>query len=74
MIEQYSPAGIGGTEDVEILGDGLTLISLLASRHSGQANIAFFDGHCELMDPAVFGGHSNTIATPAYKYYVDVLN
>ena len=73
VIEQSSPDGICGTDDVEV-HISQTLTSLLASRHSGQANIAFFDGHCELMDPAVFGGQSNTIATPAYEYYVDVLD
>ena len=69
VIEQTSPGGVCGADNVNILSG--SLISLLTSRHSGKANIAFFDGHCEPMDPSLFAGQFQTIYCPSY-YYVDV--
>ncbi len=72
VIEQYSPGGVCGAESVDA-GVGMTWVSLLTSRHSGKANIAFFDGHCEPIDPTVFGP-SQAEHISSHNYYIDIDN
>jgi len=71
VIEQYSPGGICGANNVDTSGDGPFWVSLLTSRHSGNANIAFFDGHCEPVDPKTFGP-SQADHVSSYNYYVNL--
>ncbi len=73
VLENYAPGEICGDQNYIFIHAGGSL-SDLTSRHSGTANVAFFDGHCEPFDPATFSGLiSGPEVTRVYDYWVNVL-
>jgi len=72
VIEDYAPGTISNPADVYLANAG-GILANLTSRHSGMANIAFFDGHCEPFDPATFSGLTTDAQIQlVYNYWVNV--
>ncbi len=72
VLENYAPGEICVDHNFYIWR-GQASISDLTSRHSGKANVAFFDGHCEPFDPAIFDGLTGgPELTRVYNYWINV--
>jgi prepilin-type N-terminal cleavage/methylation domain-containing protein/prepilin-type processing-associated H-X9-DG protein len=74
LLEMAYPSfPVGGVVEVN-LNDNRLMILDLTTRHQGQCNEGFADGHVERIDPKLFdnpmGGSS--VATPAWRYYIDI--
>jgi prepilin-type processing-associated H-X9-DG protein/prepilin-type N-terminal cleavage/methylation domain-containing protein len=77
ILEESAPSAASGDVNVgAALVDGVT--PLLATRHSGMANVAFFDGHVDRIEPGIFNGTvangGMSVFNPAYGYYMDILH
>jgi prepilin-type processing-associated H-X9-DG protein/prepilin-type N-terminal cleavage/methylation domain-containing protein len=71
VLELEDPMGSGGGVAV-IDPSGPGVIGILTTRHSGLANVGFFDGHVEAINPTVFNNSIGSIVTDSYNHYYDL--
>lgn len=75
VLEEQDPMGPGGTISAAVpdVTPGSQVACFLTTRHNKLANVGFFDGHVESMDPLVFANSQSYVYTPTYAHYVDLL-
>ena len=74
MLEEEDPMGPGGTISASVpdVTPGSAVACFLTTRHSRLANVGFFDGHVEAMDPLIFANPQSFVYTPTFAHYADL--
>jgi prepilin-type N-terminal cleavage/methylation domain-containing protein/prepilin-type processing-associated H-X9-DG protein len=74
LLEMAYPSfPVGQVVEVNPSDQGRQIIFDLTSRHQGEANEGFADGHVERIDPAVFDNPGQaSVSSHAYGHYIDL--
>ena len=70
IFEMEAPIDVAGSVSAADPA-GAGFIGILTIRHGGLANMGFFDGHVEAIDPRTFANPQRFNYTDAYAHYVD---